>query len=257
MTPSNGWRSQDLPIKSGSRRPQTITTGCVAHPTIATVTDMDTATPKCGAWEPDAITARSFHLIEEELRGERIDPAVFPIVRRVIHATADFDFARLLCFHPLAIQAGVACLRTGATIITDVRMVEVGINQRLLRAVGGNTLCLVHDATMARLAEISGETRSAVAMRQAAKACPEQGVFVIGNAPTALRTLLRLVEEQRVYPALIVGVPVGFVGAAESKAALMALERTPWIASQGQKGGSAVAVAIVNALLLLAMGQDG
>jgi precorrin-8X/cobalt-precorrin-8 methylmutase len=225
--------------------------------TIATVMDMDTATPKPGTWEPDAIAARSFHIIEEELRGEHIDPAVFPIVRRVIHATADFDFARLLRFHPQAIQAGIACLRAGGTIITDVRMVEVGMNQQLIQAVGGRTLCLVHDATVARLAGVSGETRSAVAMRQAAEACQGRGIFVIGNAPTALLGLLRVVEEQRVRPALIVGVPVGFVDAAESKTALMAIEHIPWIASQGRKGGSAVAVAIVNALLLLAVGQDG
>jgi precorrin-8X/cobalt-precorrin-8 methylmutase len=94
-------------------------------------------------------------------------------------------------------------------------------------------------------------------MRQAAEACQGRGIFVIGNAPTALFALLRVVEEQGVRPALIVGVPVGFVGAAESKAALMAIERIPWIASQGRKGGSAVAVAIVNALLLLAVGHDG
>jgi precorrin-8X/cobalt-precorrin-8 methylmutase len=110
---------------------------------------------------------------------------------------------------------------------------------------------------VARIAAAAGETRSAVAIRKAAEACQGRGLFVIGNAPTALVALLRLIEEQRACPALIVGVPVGFVGAVEAKEALMAREYIPWIVSQGGKGGSAVAVAIVNALLLLAVGQDG
>ncbi len=218
---------------------------------------MDTATPKPNMWERDAITARSFQVIEEELQGESLDPVVLPIVRRVIHATADFDFVHLLRFHPRAIQAGVEFLRAGGTIITDVRMAEVGIHHGLVRAVGGGTLCLVHDAEVAQIAAAAGETRSAVAIRKAAEACQGRGLFVIGNAPTALFALLRLVEERQVFPALIVGVPVGFVGAVEAKEALIAIENIPWIVSQGRKGGSAVAVAIVNALLLLAVGQDG
>ncbi len=107
-------------------------------------------------------------MIEEERRGEHMDPAVFPLVRRLIHATADFDFVRLLRFHPQASQVDIACLSAGGTIITGVRVVEVGINPQLIQAVGGRTLCLVHDATVARLAQVSGETKSAVAMRQAA-----------------------------------------------------------------------------------------
>src|SRR5215813_4281829 len=107
MSVSIGWRSRDLPIKLGSHRPLTITTGCVAHTTILAGTDMSTATPKVLRWELDPITARSFALVEDELRGTPIDPSVFPIVRRVIHATADFDFAQVLRFHPQAIRAGL------------------------------------------------------------------------------------------------------------------------------------------------------
>lgn len=205
--------------------------------------------------EPDAITTKSFEIIEEKLRGQVFDPEEFPIIRRVIHATADFDFAHLLRFHPRAVRAGIEALRAGGTVVTDVRMVEVGIRQDLVRAVGGRTLCFVHNTEVAQMAEALGETRSAVAMQRAAE--KEKGIFVIGSAPTALFVLLHLVEEGKVSPSLIVGVPVGFVGATEAKEALMALESIPWIASVGCKGGSAVAVAIVNALLLRAAGQDG
>ena len=228
----------------------------MAHTTILAGTDMSTATPKVLRWELDPITARSFAIVEDELRGTPIDPSVFPIVRRVIHATADFDFAQVLRFHPQAIRAGLESLQAGGTIVTDVRMVEVGMNQRVLQALGNKTVCLVHEAGVARTAMMTGATRAAVALRQAAEVCRDGGIFVIGSAPTALFALVRLVEERRVHPALIVGVPVGVVGAAESKDALMRIEHTPWIASHGRKGGSAVAVAIVNALLLLAVEQE-
>ncbi len=207
---------------------------------------------------PALIAAGSFVIIRRELarRGYAFPPELAAIVERVIHSTADFEYASLIRTAPGAIGAGVAALSTGCPIITDVNMVRVGISRARVRALGGRVYCFVEHPDVRVEALRLGMTRSAMGMRHAAQQGLLAGsVVVVGNAPTALYELLRLIEKG-MRPALIVGVPVGFVGAAESKAALMTVTDVPWITAEGCKGGSAVAVAIINALLRLATGDS-
>lgn len=203
---------------------------------------------------PAAITAGSFAIIRAELSaaGYLFEPPQAAIVERIIHATADFEFAAITRFSPGAIEAGVQALRTGCSIVTDVHMVQVGISAARLAAFGGAVHCFVTDETTRQRAATNNLTRSAAGMALAA----EQGllngsIVAIGNAPTALYEVIRLAAEG-VRPALVIGTPVGFVSTTESKAALMQLTTSPWIVTVGRKGGSTVAAAIVNALLRLA-----
>lgn len=202
------------------------------------------------------ITAGSFTIIRRELQaaGYQFEPPLMAVVERVIHSTADFEFAARLRFSPDALDAGIAALRAGCAIITDVQMVRVGISERRLAAFGGTAHCFIADPAVQAQASASGETRSAVAMRHAAASGLLAGnIVAIGNAPTALYEVIRQIEAG-VRPALVIGVPVGFVNTAESKLACMQLSSVPWIVTVGRKGGSTVAVAIVNALLRLAAG---
>lgn len=207
---------------------------------------------------PHEIERESFRIIRAELGPHTFSEAELAIVVRAIHATGDFDFGRIIRFHPQAIASGLAALRRGAPVITDVAMVQVGIASDLLGRLGGRTLCDIRAAEVYALAQAEGMTRSAAAMRR--NAAPiHGGIVAIGNAPTALLEVLRLIREEGIRPALIVGAPVGFVNAAESKAELMQLADgrpewdVPYITTLGRKGGSTVAVAIVNALLRLAL----
>lgn len=202
---------------------------------------------------PHEIEQESFRLIEAQLEKGRFSPQEYAIALRVIHATADFTFADALRFHPQAISSGIEALRRGCTIVTDVRMVQVGIARALLEPLGGHTFCAIADPQVAELARRYGVTRAVAAMRHSAPYM-HGGIVAVGNAPTALFEVIRLVREESIRPALIVGTPVGFVKAAESKEALLALE-VPYITVLGHKGGSSVAVAIVNALLRMAV-QD-
>lgn len=198
---------------------------------------------------PEAIEAESMRIIRDEIGDRGFDDAELAVVSRVVHATADPEFAGSIRFHPRAIEAGLAALRRGCTIVTDVRMVEAGISRSRLKALGGETLCAIDDAVVAAEAVGLGETRATIAMRR----CADQmsgGIVAIGNAPTALLEVIRLWQQGAIKPALVVGVPVGYVKAAESKAALAALD-LPFITVLGRKGGSPVAVAIVNALMRL------
>ncbi|HEU4329055.1 MAG TPA: precorrin-8X methylmutase [Roseiflexaceae bacterium] len=207
---------------------------------------------------PAAIAAESFATIRRELReaGLRVEPPLDALVERIIHSTADFEFAAITCASPGAVEAGVAALRAGGPVVTDVRMVQVGIGAARLAALGGAVHCFVADAETRATAEAAGITRSAAGIRRAAERGLLGGAVVaVGNAPTALDELLRLAAAG-VRPALVVGVPVGFVNTVESKQALMAQTGLPWIATAGRKGGSPVAVAVVNALLRLAAGAD-
>ncbi|MGQ9501404.1 MAG: precorrin-8X methylmutase [Anaerolineae bacterium] len=199
---------------------------------------------------PHEIEEESFRLIEARLDQDRFSPQEHIVAMRVIHATADFAFADLLRFHPRAIAQGVQALRRGCTLVTDVRMVQVGIASALLEQLGGHTFCAVSDPKVAELAQCSGITRASAAIRYSAPHI-HRGIVAIGNAPTALFEVIRLVREEGIQPALIVGTPVGFVKAAESKEALLDLG-TPYITVLGNRGGSSVAVAIVNALLRIA-----
>jgi precorrin-8X/cobalt-precorrin-8 methylmutase len=206
--------------------------------------------------QPETIARDSFALIRHELQaaGYHFEPPLAELVERIIHSTADFEFAELLRLSPGAIEAGVQALGRGCALVCDVNMVRVGISAPRLARLGGSLHCFVAEPETRGRAEASGTTRSAAGIRLAAeRGLVSGGVVVIGNAPTALFETLKLVKEGQ-RPALIVGVPVGFVSTAESKAALMQLEDVPWIVTVGRKGGSPVAVAIVNALLRLAAG---
>lgn len=199
--------------------------------------------------DPSAIEAESFAIIEREVGAHGFDHRQWPVVRRIIHTTADFDFARTTCFSPGAVEAGIDALRQGARILGDTHMVLAGVNKPRLAALGGDIRCHVADADVAAQARDLGITRSILATRKGvAEGC---GIYLIGNAPTALFELLHLAERGDVSPALVVGVPVGFVGAEESKEALFASD-LPFITCRGRKGGSAIAAAILNALMLLA-----
>jgi len=203
---------------------------------------------------PAAIYSESFRLIDEALKGHSFGPQEYAIMRRVIHATADLDYARTLAFHPLAIQEGLAALKRGTELIVDVRMVETGIRQKELKSLGCQICCLIDDPEVEREADKRGITRSAVAVRRIVKEGHEApgSIWVIGSSPTALLELLSLVREGAAPPTLIVGVPVGFVLAEAAKEELWRLDHPAWITARGRKGGSSVAVAIVNALLLMA-----
>jgi len=203
---------------------------------------------------PEEIEAESFRIIDDEAGPHQWPPAQWQIVRRVIHTSADFDYCRTILMSDDAVSAGVAALKGGRGLVTDTTMALSGINKRALALHGVVAACFVADAEVAVQAAQQGITRSIVAMRRAA-ADPKNGIFVIGNAPTALFELLRQVREEGQRPALVVGFPVGFVGAAESKEELVSVAReygVPFITARGRKGGSNVAAAVINALLILA-----
>jgi len=203
--------------------------------------------------DPQEIERRSFEIIDTEVGPHAFDARQWPVVRRIIHTTADFDFARSTVFAPGAVEAGIAALRGGAKILCDTNMVKAGVNKARLASFGGEIFCHVADAEVAAQAKAAGVTRSIMATRKgAAEGCR---IFLIGNAPTALFELLDLVRSGQCEPALVVGVPVGFVGAEESKEALLA-SGLPYILCRGRKGGSAIAAAILNALMILAGEQD-
>ena len=199
--------------------------------------------------DPAEIEARSFAIIDDEVGPHGYDHQQWPVVRRIIHTTADFEFATSTLFAPAAVTAGLAALRRGAGICCDTNMVLAGVNKPRLARFGCSIACHVADPDVAAEATAAGVTRSIVALRKGVAAgC---GIYLIGNAPTALFELLRLAAAGAVAPALVVGVPVGFVGAAESKEALLA-SNLPFITCRGRKGGSAIAATILNALTLLA-----
>ncbi len=203
---------------------------------------------------PEEIEAESFRIIDAEAGTHSWSPAEWPVVRRVIHTSADFEYSRSMLFSPDAVARGVAALRQGRGIMTDTTMALAGIAKPRLDTFAITSSCLVADPVVAKVAAKLGVTRSIIATRTAA-ADPANGIFVIGNAPTALFELLRLVREEGLRPGLIVGLPVGFVGAAESKEELVREAGEydiPFITNRGRKGGSNVAAAVINALLIMA-----
>lgn len=200
---------------------------------------------------PSEIEARSMAIIAQELAargGRHFSPQEELVVKRVIHTTADFDFARHLIFSDGAVERALEALRGGACIVTDTNMARVGINRRSLAALGGEIYCFMADEDVANEAKRAGTTRARAAMDKAAglgKDC----IFAVGNAPTALLRLYELVKEGRLCPKLIIGVPVGFVNVEAAKERIASLTDTPYIVVMGRKGGSAVAAAVCNALL--------
>ncbi len=202
--------------------------------------------------KPDEIEAESFQIIDSEAGEHGWPQAEWQVVRRAIHTSADFEYARSMVLSDGVIEMAVAALKSGAGIVTDTNMALSGISKSRLEPFGCTVACHVADPDVAELAQRESITRSIAAMRKAV-ADPANRIFVIGNAPTALFELLRLMREGQVEPALIIGLPVGFVGAEESKNALAAGgHNVPFITNIGRKGGSNVAAAVVNALAILA-----
>ena len=195
---------------------------------------------------PEDIERRSFELIESEL-PHSLDVQLAPIIKRVIHTTADFEYADSLCFSEGVVASTLEILRAGINIITDTNMVKAGINKAALAKLGGSVDCFMADEDIALAAKSSGSTRAAAAMEKAAN-MEGNLVFAIGNAPTALVRLCELMDKGRLSPSLIIGVPVGFVNVVQSKELVMA-SKAPYIVARGRKGGSNVAAAIVNALM--------
>ena len=202
---------------------------------------------------PAEIEARSMEIIQSEL-GERTFPAeVLSVVKRVIHTTADFDYADNLVFSPGAVEQGIAAIQGGCTIVTDTQMARSGINKRVLEKFGGEAVCFMSDPDVAAEAKARGVTRAAVSMERAA-GLDRTLILALGNAPTALVRACELLEEGAMKPALIIGAPVGFVNVVESKELLLTQD-VPHIVARGRKGGSNVAAAICNAMLYLASGD--
>ena len=200
--------------------------------------------------KPDEIETASFAIIDREAGDHDFDKPHWSIVRRMIHTTADFEFKEIVRFHPQAIAAGIAAIRSGKMIITDTNMARVGITSSALAQFGGSVKCYMNDPVIHEKAKSNGITRAKVAVDMALSDM-QDGIYVVGNAPTALLRLIELIKEGKAHPALIVGLPVGFVNAAESKAALMEMDY-PYISNIGRKGGSNLAASVVNALTILA-----
>ena len=202
--------------------------------------------------KPEEIEVESFRIIDAEAGDHGWPGEEWQIVRRAIHTSADFEYAQSMVLSDDAVEKAVAALMSGAGIVTDTNMAFSGISKPRLAPLGFTVSCHVADPDIAMQAKSEGITRSITAMRKAV-ANSDNRIFVIGNAPTALFELLRLVENGAAKPALIIGLPVGFVGAEESKNALASgCHDIPFITNIGRKGGSNVAAAVVNALAILA-----
>lgn len=193
----------------------------------------------------------SFEIIDAEIGSHDYNELEWPIVRRVIHATADFDFARKgkIIFHNNPIDSAFDAIKNKCNIVTDVDMVLSALNKKSIADLGLKSACYISDKTLSDKARLYNKTRSEMAMRYAADEI-NGGIVAIGNAPTALYEIIKMVRENVTKPALIVGIPVGFVSASESKDELRNID-TPFISNVGRKGGSAAASSIVNAIMLL------
>lgn len=198
---------------------------------------------------PEEIEKRSFEIISEELkkRGIRLPAEQEMVTKRVIHTSADFDYAHTMAYSPNAVSAAKRLLAGGADIVTDTNMALAGINKRVLAKLGGEAHCFMADEDVARTAKARGVTRAAVSMEKA-RTWKKPVIFAVGNAPTALIRLYEMMREDGWRPALIIGVPVGFVNVEAAKELIMETD-VPYIVNRGRKGGSNVAAAICNALL--------
>ena len=200
--------------------------------------------------KPEQIENLSFQIIDQEAGEHSFTADQWAVVRRMIHTSADFEYKEMIRFHPGAITAGIESIRAGKSIITDTNMARVGTRQRDLERFGVTVKCYMNDPGVMERARKNGTTRAKAAV-DAAVSDTHDGIYVIGNAPTALLRLIELVENKQAHPALIIGLPVGFVNAAESKAALVEMNY-PYISNVGRKGGSNVAASVVNAIAILA-----
>nr|AIE97541.1 precorrin-8X methylmutase (cobH, cbiC) [uncultured marine thaumarchaeote KM3_01_F02] len=198
-----------------------------------------------------SIEDKSMEIIEHEVGSHPYNDMEWPMVRRVIHATADFDFAgkNKIIFHKDAITSGISALKNGCSIITDVNGVIGGLNKQNPKDFGNNIICNISDSSLAERAKQENKTRAQMSMRVASFEM-NGGIVVIGNAPTALLEVIKMIREGITKPALVIGIPVGFVSAAESKEELQTIN-VPFITNTGRKGGSSCAASIVNALFKL------
>lgn len=199
--------------------------------------------------KPMEIEENSFAIITAELAamGAQIAPENSLVLKRVIHTTADFEYLENLCFSQGVCAHAIETLKAGAAIVTDTSMAMAGINKKILAALRGEVHCFVADESVAAEALARGVTRSTIAVERACS-MTKPLIYVVGNAPTALIRLDALIKEGKINPALIIGVPVGFVNVVESKELIMQ-SGVPYIVAKGRKGGSNVAAAIINALL--------
>ncbi len=195
---------------------------------------------------PMDIERESFATITRELGDRVLDPEQEPIIKRVIHTTADFEYADTLYFSPNAVALAKDAIRGGATIVTDTQMAYSGINKRTAARFGCEVKCFMSDEDVAQEARVLGVTRARVSVDKAARMGGDL-IFVVGNAPTSLIRICELIDEG-LRPKLVVGVPVGFVNVVASKELIMEKD-VPCIVARGRKGGSNVAACIINALL--------
>lgn len=197
--------------------------------------------------KPREIETRSFEIITQELGDRKLPADQDLIIKRCIHTSADFDYADNLCFSENAVKKAMDAIQRGACIVTDTQMAKSGINKRALARYGGEVFCFMSDEDVAAQAKENGTTRATASMDKAAS-LKQPLIFAIGNAPTALVRLYELIEEEKIRPELIIGVPVGFVNVVQSKELIMQTD-VPYIVARGRKGGSNIAACIVNALL--------
>ena len=203
--------------------------------------------------KPMDIEKRSFAIITEEL-GYELPEDKAPIIKRCIHTSADFDYAQNLMFSDDVVEKALKALKNGACIVTDTQMAKAGINKKALQKFGGEVYCFMSDEEVAEIARKNGTTRATASMDKAA-ALQKPLIFAIGNAPTALVRLYELIEDGKLQPELIIGVPVGFVNVVQSKELIMQAD-VPYIVAKGRKGGSNIAACICNALLYMAGGIE-
>ena len=194
--------------------------------------------------KPAEIEKRSFEIITEELGDTHLIPGTEPIVKRCIHTSADFDYAKNLMFSEGAVEKALDAIRNGAVIVTDTQM------GKALARYGGEAYCFMSDEDVAETAKKNGTTRAVASMEKAAT-LDKKIIFAIGNAPTALVRLYELIQDGKLTPELIIGVPVGFVNVVQSKELILSLKDTPYIVARGRKGGSNIAACICNALLYM------
>lgn len=205
--------------------------------------------------KPEQIEEMSFSIIGQELEqmGICLKSDEELIVKRAVHATADFDYAKNLVFSPGAAAVGIEALKKGAVVVTDTNMAKAGINKRKLEKTGGKIFCFMADEDVAAAAKKTGGTRASASIKKAAELFGSNTespvILAVGNSPTALITLYELMKNKRFCPDLVIGVPVGFVNVEASKELILSQKEVPYIIAQGRKGGSNVAAAIVNAML--------
>lgn len=203
--------------------------------------------------KPDEIERRSFEIITKELKGKTFPKEQEDIIKRVIHTTADFEYAETLSFSKYAVESALRAFRDpgNTVIVTDTNMTKSGIHKASLKKLDVETACFMADADVAEEAKEKGLTRAYVSMKKAARQIEKEGknvIFSVGNAPTALVAIEEMIRSGEIKPALVIGVPVGFVNVVQAKELIMTAD-TPYIVAKGRKGGSTVAAAIINALL--------